>query len=147
MDRKDIISYARQLREVFGTRDPFVIAEGYGYNITFSQHAPGTLMGTTYRYDNDHPVTIIINDMISKAGKTVICAHELGHALFHSDYINHYDGIFSNKNLQKNIQSEMEANLFAVALLFDDEDFNYPIESMSGYILKRVLDHNISFNK
>ena len=40
-------------------------------------------------------------------------------------------------------KEEYEANLFAVSLLFDDDQFNMPILEMSNYILKSILDWNI----
>ena len=68
-----------------------------------------------------------------------LCAHELGHALLHDDGINHF--ATTSKNAFTNI--EYEANLFAVALLFDENDFNVPLVSMSNYTLKSILDYNI----
>ena len=41
------------------------------------------------------------------------------------------------------LNAEYEANLFAVSLLFDDDQFNMPISEMSNYILKSILDWNI----
>ena len=84
----------------------------------------------------------MINDRFDIPAKTVLCAHELGHALLHNDLINHYD--LTTKT--KGTSVEYEANLFAVSLLFDDDDFIIPIESMSGYILKLILDYNINPN-
>ena len=47
----------------------------------------------------------------------------------------------TSKNAFKNV--EYEANLFAVSLLFDEEDFNIKMLNMSNYLLKQVLDYNI----
>ena len=69
----------------------------------------------------------------------VLCAHELGHALLHSDAVNNFAA--TSKNAFKNV--EYEANLFAVSLLFDEEDFNIKMLNMSNYLLKQVLDYNI----
>ena len=43
--------------------------------------------------------------------------------------------------LLKNVN--IEANLFAVSLLFDEEDFNIKMLNMSNYLLKQILDYNI----
>lgn len=70
----------------------------------------------------------------------VLCAHELGQALLHSDDINNF--AVTSKNAFKNV--EYEANLFAVSLLFNESDFNMKVLNMSNYLLKQVLDYNIA---
>jgi Zn-dependent peptidase ImmA (M78 family) len=57
----------------------------------------------------------------------------------HDDTVNRFD--ITRANLATN--AEYEANLFAVALLFDDKDFNIPLEQMSGSVLKSIMDFNI----
>ena len=59
--------------------------------------------------------------------------------MLHEDGVNNFKG--SYKTIIDN--TEYEANLFAVALLFDDDDFNMPISRMSNYLLKGILDYNI----
>ena len=80
----------------------------------------------TIRSDN-YPTIIIINGRYEHKSQLVLCAHELGHALLHSD-----DNV------------EYEANLFAVSLLFNESDFNMKVLNMSNYLLKQVLDYNIA---
>ena len=67
--------------------------------------------------------------------RKVLCAHELGHAV-----LNHP---FKSSYKDSNLKNEYEANLFAVALLFDDDLFNMPIIDMSNYVLETILDKNI----
>jgi hypothetical protein len=46
-------------------------------------------------------------------------------------------------------KSEFEANLFAVALLADDDinmKLSIPLEKMNNYLLKTIMDYNISTN-
>ena len=88
----------------------------------------------TIRSDN-YPTIIIINGRYEHKSQLVLCAHELGHALLHSDDINNF--AVTSKNAFKNV--EYEANLFAVSLLFNESDFN-----ISNYLLKQVLDYNIA---
>ena len=133
-----IIEYARELGDFFKTRDPFVIAEKCGFPVNFRKINISALKANTYKYDSLPPI-IAINDHYTDTAKTVLCAHELGHALLHSDTVNHYN--VTATNMKTNV--EYEANLFAVSLLFDDDDFNVPIESMSSYVLKLILDCNI----
>ena len=88
----------------------------------------------TIRSDN-YPTIIIINGRYEHKSQLVLCAHELGHALLHSDDINNF--AVTSKNAFKNV--EYEANLFAVSLLFNESDLN-----ISNYLLKQVLDYNIA---
>ena len=139
-EKSGIISLARELREAFNTRNPFTLAELMGFPVSFANLNPKVAKANTYRYHS--MPSIMINDRFDIPAKTVLCAHELGHALLHNDLINHYD--LTTKT--KGTSVEYEANLFAVSLLFDDDDFIIPIESMSGYILKLILDYNINPN-
>ena len=46
-------------------------------------------------------------------------------------------------------KSEFEANLFAVALLADNDinmKLSIPLEKMNNYLLKTIMDYNISTN-
>ena len=85
---------------------------------------------------------ISLNENYTFLSQIVLCAHELGHALLHSD--NCYNG-FDGENMQQ----EYEANLFAVALLFTEkqyDSFSIPLEKMSNFELKYILDANIKLN-
>ena len=86
-----------------------------------------------------YPTMIMLNAAYDKKSRMVLCAHELGHALLHEEGMNHFS--VNEKNVFTN--TEYEANLFAVSLLFDDDQFNMPISEMSNYILKSILDWNI----
>ena len=94
----------------------------------------------TIRSDN-YPTIIIINGRYEPKSQLVLCAHELGHALLHSDDINNF--AVTSKNAFKNV--EYEANLFAVSLLFNESDFNMKVLNISNYLLKQVIDYNIAF--
>ncbi len=91
------------------------------------------------RQSANYPTLIIVNGIYEYNSQMVLCAHELGHALLHSDAVNNF--AVTSKNAFKNV--EYEANLFAVSLLFDEEDFNIKMLNMSNYLLKQVLDYNI----
>lgn len=86
-----------------------------------------------------YPTMIMLNAAYDKKSRMVLCAHELGHALLHEEGMNHFS--VNEKNVFTN--TEYEANLFAVSLLFDDDQFNMPISEMSNYVLKCILDWNI----
>ena len=40
-----------------------------------------------------------------------------------------------------------EANLFAVALLCNEDEFNMPLAKMSNAVLKSILDCNVSYGQ
>ena len=42
---------------------------------------------------------------------------------------------------------EYEANLFAVALLCNEDEFNMPLAKMSNAVLKSILDCNVSYGQ
>ena len=74
---------------------------------------------------------------------TGLFTHELGHALLHTEPINHFD--VTTKNVHTNV--EYEANLFAVALLCNEDEFNMPLAKMSNAVLKSILDCNVSYGQ
>ena len=89
--------------------------------------------------------TISINNKYSEKAKKILCAHELGHALLHEQCINYF--ATTSSNVMTNI--EFEANLFAVALLADNDinmKLSIPLEKMNNYLLKTIMDYNISTN-
>lgn len=139
MKAKDIKKLAEDLRENYNTRNPFELAEKYGIRVVVSKMLPIDRKAYTIRSDN-YPTIIIINGRYEHKSQLVLCAHELGHALLHSDDINNF--AVTSKNAFKNV--EYEANLFAVSLLFNESDFNMKVLNMSNYLLKQVLDYNIA---
>jgi Zn-dependent peptidase ImmA (M78 family) len=90
-----------------------------------------------------YPTIISINGLYSTLSQKVLCAHELGHALLHTEPINHFD--VTTKNVHTNV--EYEANLFAVALLCNEDEFNMPLAKMSNAVLKSILDCNVSYGQ
>lgn len=135
MTKENIVLYAKLLQDVFGTNNPFVIADKLCYKIwPLRCDAKGVVLGKTYKTENER--VIVINTACDEVSQRILCAHELGHAVFrHKDTKRYKLGTPSPE--------EYEANLFAVALLFNDEDFNIPISDMSNYTLQSILDKNI----
>ena len=132
---KEIIAFAHDIRRHWG-RNPIAIADRLGIKVVFnSGKEPGAQIIKTDIY----PIIISIYGCDDAAGRQVLCAHELGHALLHDSGVNHFNG--SYRTIVDN--TEYEANLFAVALLFNDSDFAMPIAGMSNYLLKSVLDYNV----
>ncbi len=131
----EIIRFAKDIRRNWG-KDALKIAEHLGMQVLFT---PGERAGAYIIKANGYPTIISIVGCDSSKGRQVLCAHELGHALLHEAGVNRFDGTYDT--IVNDI--EYEANLFAVALLFDDQKFNMPLERMSNYVLKSVLDYNL----
>lgn len=86
-----------------------------------------------------YPTIISLNKSYTKASQKVLCAHELGHALLHDEVVNHF--AVTAQNVGTNV--EYEANLFAVALLIDQDQLCMPLLNMSNSNLKFILDYNL----
>ena len=131
----EIIAFAKDLKKQWGS-DPINIANRLGNRVIFDES--GEVRAHTMKMPN-YPTIISIYGCKDSVSRQVLCAHELGHALLHNDVLNKYSG--SYRSIVN--QTEYEANLFAVALLFDESDFNMPLRQMNNYLLKGVLDFNI----
>lgn len=136
--KEDIIRYARELRREYHTQNPYKLAEHFGIRVVDGFHTDVSRKAFTVKMET-YPTMIMLNAAYDKKSRMVLCAHELGHALLHEEGMNHFS--VNEKNVFTN--TEYEANLFAVSLLFDDDQFNMPITEMSNYILKSILDWNI----
>ncbi len=136
--KEDIIRYARELRREYHTQNPYKLAEHFGIRVVDGFHTDVSRKAFTVKMET-YPTMIMLNAAYDKKSRMVLCAHELGHALLHEEGMNHFS--VNEKNVFTN--TEYEANLFAVSLLFDDDQFNMPISEMSNYILKSILDWNI----
>ncbi len=138
MKARDIIFLAQSFYNEWGTSDPLVIAKELGIQVLMRDECFQGFKAQTIKVDG-YPTIISINNRYSDISKRVLCAHELGHALLHSETVNHFDT--TRKNSFTNV--EYEANLFAVALLCDENSFNIPLEKMNNALLKSVLEYNI----
>ena len=94
---------AEDLRENYYTRNPFELAEKYGIRVVVSKMLPIDRKAYTIRSDN-YPTIIIINGRYEHKSQLVLCAHELEHALLHSDDINNF--AVTSKNAFKNVEYE-----------------------------------------
>lgn len=134
MENQSIILYAKILKKVFPYQNVIEIAKILSYNVAFLDSDLKFLIANTYRYNNGKKA-ILINSRYNDKSRNILCAHELGHAILdHPAKSNYKD---------KNLNHEYQANLFAVSLLFNEEDFNIPFIHMSNYVLQTILDINI----
>lgn len=131
----EIIEWVRDIKENWGN-DPFAIAERIGVKVVVRESGkPGGNIVSVPSY-----FTIItILGKVSDTARRVLCAHELGHAMLHQcDSINYF-----NVSTKLQDMTEYEANLFAVALLFDENEFSRPLNEMPNSLLRVILDYNI----
>lgn len=144
MNADDIIFYARSFIKVWCTNDPYEIAERFGIKVLFRDSVLRDFTAQTVKI-NGYPTIISINDKYSDFAKRVLCAHELGHALLHGDSINYF--ATNSRNIRTNV--EYEANLFAIALL-SDEQFDMrlgtPLAKLTDYMLKMIVEYNLHEN-
>ena len=126
MRAKEIKNLAEDLRENYNTRNPFELADKFGIKVLISKVLPADKKAYRIKSDN-YPTIIIVNGRYEYKSQMVLYA------------VNNF--AVTSKNAFKNV--EYEANLFAVSLLFDEEDFNIKMLNMSNYLLKQVLDYNI----
>ncbi|MEK5008823.1 ImmA/IrrE family metallo-endopeptidase [Bacillus sp. FSL K6-3312] len=139
----DITETVSKLKSRFKSTDPFFIANKLGI-ITIHED-----LGNTLGYYSKHFRTkfIHINEKVSEKSSFFVCAHELGHALLHSDSNTPFlkrNTFFSTEKI------ELEANFFAMHLLFSSvqrgitycefKDYGIPKELVQNY-------HSIFLNK
>lgn len=110
------------LYDEFKTFDPIQIAEQLGIDIEYVDFL--TNPKGQYIKLIDSPLILINQEFEYSEEKIFIVAHELYHALSHSDLIGYY-------NISRKTQSTMEteANKFAVNLLFElfiEEEMSLP---------------------
>lgn len=145
MKPKDIIRYAKQLKKERHTDDPYTIAEYFGIRVLFQKNCRLDFTAQTTKVEN-YPTYITINDAYTPFSKKILCAHELGHAILHSETLNCF------ANTSKNVHTEVEkdANLFAITLLTDDsfeKGLPLPLASLDNYTLKAIIDFNLKYSE
>lgn len=137
---------AESLVRKYKTRNPFRIADELGF-IVIRTSLQG-IRGFWHHTQRQH--IIFIDENLPECAARFVCAHEIGHILLHRGYNRIY--MDANTYFPVNRQ-EIEANRFAVDLLYDDEDLrfflDYPIQlaadhmgvsvELAEYRLKRVL--------
>ena len=134
MQTNEIIELAEKIKKNYGN-DPIQICNELGICINYIHLNPKCYQAYTLCI-SDKPI-INLNDKFTYESQKVLCAHELGHAIMHTK------NLINQFNDDSNGIYEYEANLFAVCLLFDKNDFNLDICKMDNYLLKGILDINI----
>ena len=117
MGKDKIMKLADGLVRRFGSRDPFVIAEGLGITVMFREDFKNLKGMYKVILRNRY---IFINSNLSPAMQLLVCAHELGHDQLHRVFLK--ISVFQEFVLyDMKSKPEFEANVFAGELLLDDE--------------------------
>ena len=140
MTRNDIVEIAIELKETYNTTNPFRIAEMLKIDCDFVAFRKYAVQAYMLKPFEDLQPCICINSNFDKKSQQVFCAHELGHAVLHKNACNHFDGNSLSDS------TEYEANLFAIALLFNPNLFRIDIQRMDNYMLKAILDYNVNYS-
>lgn len=111
----DVKKLVKQLIKKYGTSNPFKIAEAMGITIVYEN------LGSSWGYFSSLYRTFIIhiNENLSYEKQFFTCLHELGHVLQHPD---HNMAFLKENTFFSTDKYELEANLFAVELLFSNTD-------------------------
>ncbi|MEA4823861.1 MAG: ImmA/IrrE family metallo-endopeptidase [Clostridiaceae bacterium] len=117
MRREMIEEEASALIAACGTRNPFSVARQTGATIRYKEL--GSLKGMYLCLNGER--YIVINPSLPPSVRRIVCAHELGHDRCHRElalnHALHEFAVWSGGD-----RTEYEANLFAAALLIDDDD-------------------------
>lgn len=128
----NVKEYVSIIRKKAKTDDVFELVDYFNINVIETDLGSSTL--GMYRYIKRNKFIFLNNDLEHYQKKFVL-AHELGHAILHSD-LNCF--FLEKKTLYLKNKFEIEANKFAVELLVSDNDLKelegYTIEQMSAIL-------------
>lgn len=114
---KKIREFVVDLKCRYNSTDPFFICKNLDISI-ISMDLPTRVKGFYVKFFESK--IIYINSLLEDHEKRCICAHELGHAIFHEEI----NSIFMNKESETDIKKyRTRADYFAACLLIDDNIF------------------------
>lgn len=137
-----IIETAKDIISTFATKDPFKIAQLLDIPIIYREYGEG-VKGYCIKIHNK--LHIIINSRFDRRAQNIICAHELGHALLHTENLTPVFTAAFKEN--SNSILEYEANLFAAIMLLDEQELNVKFSEMSNYVLMGIFNENLRINE
>lgn len=141
MSRKNPVSLARKLVKRYNTRDPFEIADILNITVQFQDFkkqkgAFNVVVGGLFIY---------ININLSYEMQRIVCAHELGHALLHKSLVRSALGFLEFELFDMTDHCEYDANVFAAALLLDNDDTMEAFYTYNDYV-KAAREMNVNVN-
>ena len=140
-NQQKIYHKASELIKKYNTRDPFQIAEGLGVTIMFRDDFKNLKGMYKVILRNRY---VFINSNLEPEMQALVCAHELGHDLFHRVFLK--SSVFQEFVLyDTKSKPEYEANIFASELLLDDEVvYSFFKEGYDVYQIATILGIDIN---
>lgn len=135
-------SFAHGIARKYGTHDPFAIAAALGIRVYITKL--GGLKGFCGIVADFY--CIFINESLTQEMQKMVCAHELGHCLLHSDNLKAGE-TYTEYNIAANLnRSEYEANSFAAFFLIDDSEMlDYLYSGWDFYDTAKALYIDVNF--
>ena len=136
---KKIYDIAQELKEKYETRDPFRLCKALDILVLY---VPLVRVNGFYQHFDGQDI-IYINQDLTDEEKTLVCAHELGHALLHTNI----NSIFLETHKFVENKYETEADAFAINLLYDDLNLctELPLVNWTTNnhaLIKKVANHH-----
>ncbi|MBQ8331869.1 MAG: ImmA/IrrE family metallo-endopeptidase [Clostridia bacterium] len=103
----------------YGTRDPFQLCDALHIGVKYKEL--GRQLKAFFFYQS-RIKTIVLNAETDKIIHKILCAHELGHAILHTDMLSAMKSLHEVELFDTSKLTEYEANIFAAELLISDED-------------------------
>lgn len=143
MRTRDIIQLVNNLKTIFKTNDPEQIINNLDY-IRYGETSinPNVFKAQAINYNNW--ITILINKNYTNMSRKFLLAHELGHAVLHKQFISYMGKADITK---ESLDREFEANLFAVALLINENDLCVNFENLTHSDVSAIMEANIKLKE
>ena len=138
MRKQEIVDFALGLKSTYHTDDPFKIAEIFGIKILMNDGCYKDFKAQAIKFKGYAPY-IVINDKYTESSKKVLCAHELGHIFLHDETLNN----FADVGGRLNMETEYEANLFALALLEEPDNLAVKMTEITPYLLQNIVEDSV----
>lgn len=107
------------LANKYGTRDPFKLCNELNINVKYKNLGPQL---KAFFFYQSRIKTIVLNSETNEIIHPILCAHELGHAILHSDILIAMRSLHEIELFDSSNSTEYEANIFAAELLITDEE-------------------------